>query len=117
VATAPTGILRRHRNPLGRVHHRNGDVGGGEMVLKSRPFRIWYVILMGFIAILGGFTLTIWFIGYQGAQTRADVCEVIQSQLAVFNESPPSTPTGIKARESWVRLNDHMKCDKAVKHD
>lgn len=66
---------------------------------------------MGLVAILGGFVLTIGFISQVSKSRQADTCEVVMTQLAVYNETPPSTPTGIKARDAWAHLRQTLNCD------
>lgn len=75
-----------------------------------RPVRIWYVLLMGFVSIMIAFGITITYIGYVSESRRIDTCRVINAQLAVYQEAPPSTPTGIKAKESWGRLKTSLHC-------
>lgn len=78
--------------------------------MKDRPFRIWYVILTGFISILVAFWITIVYIDRGTRSNRDDTCRVINAQLEVYREAPPSTPTGVKAKEAWAKLRSSLRC-------
>jgi hypothetical protein len=120
VATGSKKVLRHHHHHLGRVPHRgidsDRDRSSVVMVNKPRPFRIWYVILTGFLSILITLGLLFGYIWKVSSSQRADTCEVVMAQLAVFHESPSNTDTGRRAEAAWERLRHSLKCDE-VKHD
>jgi hypothetical protein len=83
--------------------------------MKNRPFRIWYVILTGFTSIFIAFWVTITYVNHVSEQRRIDTCRVVLAQLEVFEETPPSTPTGVKAREAWRGLQRSLTCTEAMR--
>lgn len=43
--------------------------------------------------------------------SRIATCLVVRAQVEVYNESPPSTPTGQRARQAWRDLYARLRCD------
>lgn len=78
----------------------------------SAPVRVWQAAFMAFVTVLVAFGVTIGYIGQVSYSRRVDTCRVIKTQLTVYTETPPSTPTGIKARDAWAKLNTSLACDK-----
>lgn len=37
-------------------------------------------------------------------------CTIVAANVAVYEETPPTTPAGLNARESWVSLDRRLHC-------
>lgn len=37
-------------------------------------------------------------------------CTMVKSNVAVYQETPPTTPAGVNARDSWNHLRERLYC-------
>lgn len=38
------------------------------------------------------------------------VCTIVRANVAVYVETPPTTPAGVNARDSWQSLHRRLHC-------
>lgn len=75
------------------------------------PFRFWYLALVMFASTFLSMGLLFAYVHYIGENGQADTCAVITAQRGVYDETPPSTTAGRKAKLAWDHLAQTLGCD------
>lgn len=81
----------------------------------TRPVPTWYLIAALLASTLAGLALTVAYVQFAIAREREGSerrqCELINAQVRVYDETPPSTAAGILLAETYRDLKIKNECE------
>jgi hypothetical protein len=86
--------------------------------------RITWTFFIAFLGIFVGVGFNIWYTNHvnnerirtqqaQSEEGRKVFCSLVNSQIRVYQETPPTTPTGKNSQQSWIDLGKLLRCEEA----
>jgi len=72
----------------------------------------WIAVVVSTLASIGlNILITITLSDRAAQGQRESSCEIARTQLAIYEGTPPTTPTGRAAREAWRVAESRWECD------